>query len=59
MCSIKYIYLVAEKKDFFSFAIRISVRAGTGFSDLQEVEVIELNEPNGWVAVPLKDAQDK
>jgi anaphase-promoting complex subunit 10 len=38
---------------------RISVRAGTGFSDLQEVEVIELNEPNGWIAIPLKDAQDK
>nr|SVE75091.1 EOG090X051P [Daphnia dolichocephala] len=38
---------------------RISIRAGTGFSDLQEVEVVELNEPNGWIAIPLKDAQEK
>lgn len=26
---------------------------------MQEVEVVELNEPNGWIAIPLKDAQDK
>lgn len=38
---------------------RISIRAGTGFSDLQEIELIDLNEPTGWVCVPLKDAQDK
>ncbi|XP_050061870.1 anaphase-promoting complex subunit 10 isoform X2 [Aphis gossypii] len=30
---------------------RISVRAGTNFNDLQEVEVVELNEPYGWIAV--------
>ena len=37
---------------------RISVRAGNHFQDLQEVELIDLNEPNGWVVIPLKDAND-
>jgi len=41
------------------FHIRISIRAGTHFSDLQEVEVIDLNEPTGWIVIPLKDAQEK
>ncbi|XP_071451305.1 anaphase-promoting complex subunit 10 [Hetaerina americana] len=33
---------------------RISVRAGTHFNDLQEVEVLDLNEPAGWVHIPIK-----
>ena len=37
----------------------ISIRAGTNFSDLQEVEVVDLNEPSGWVAIPLKDSQER
>lgn len=37
----------------------ISIRAGTNFNNLQEVEVIELNEPNGWVRIPLKDIHDR
>lgn len=37
---------------------RISVRAGNHFQDLQEVELIDLNEPNGWVVIPLKDSND-
>ena len=41
------------------FYYRISIRAGTHFSDLQEVEVIDLNEPTGWIVIPLKDAQEK
>ncbi|GAB6033267.1 Anaphase-promoting complex subunit 10 [Chamberlinius hualienensis] len=38
---------------------RISIRAGTHFNDLQEVEVIDLNEPSGWVCIPLKDETDR
>lgn len=38
---------------------RISVRAGTNFTDLQEVEVIDLNEPTGWFVIPIKDIHDK
>ena len=26
---------------------------------LQEIEVVELNEPAGWVKIPLKDLNDK
>ena len=35
------------------------MRAGNHFNDLTEVEQIELNEPNGWVVVPLKDINEK
>lgn len=41
---------------FFS---RVSIRAGTNFNDLQEVEVKDLNEPSGWVMIPVKDIHDK
>ncbi|CAG2103469.1 unnamed protein product [Medioppia subpectinata] len=37
---------------------RISVRAGNHFHDLQEVELMDLSEPNGWVVIPLKDSND-
>lgn len=32
---------------------RLSLRAGTGLHDLQEVKAVELAEPKGWVQVPL------
>ena len=38
---------------------KISVRCGTNFNDLQEIEVVELNEPAGWVVIPLKDLNDR
>jgi anaphase-promoting complex subunit 10 len=34
---------------------RVSVRAGNHFHDLQEVELLDLNEPSGWVVIPLKE----
>lgn len=34
---------------------RISIRVGNHFHDLQEVELMDLNEPSGWVMIPLKD----
>jgi anaphase-promoting complex subunit 10 len=37
---------------------RISVRAGNHFHDLQEVELMDLNEPSGWVVIPLKDSNE-
>jgi len=33
----------------------ISVRAGTNFNDLQEVEILKLFKPNGWVRIMTKD----
>uniref|UniRef100_A0A1B6DV42 Anaphase-promoting complex subunit 10 n=1 Tax=Clastoptera arizonana TaxID=38151 RepID=A0A1B6DV42_9HEMI len=38
---------------------RISIRAGTNFNDLQELEIRDLNEPTGWVMIPIKTLQDK
>ena len=38
---------------------KISVRCGTNFNDLQEIEVVELSEPSGWVVVPLTDLNDR
>ena len=32
---------------------KISVRAGNGFHDLREVKAVEMEEPEGWVVVPL------
>jgi len=38
---------------------RISVRVGTNFNDLQEIEVVDIAEPTGWTRIPLKDINDK
>ncbi|XP_002739417.1 anaphase-promoting complex subunit 10-like [Saccoglossus kowalevskii] len=38
---------------------KISVRIGNHFHDLQEIEVLELTEPSGWVIVPLQDRSGK
>lgn len=32
---------------------QVSVRAGHTYHDLKEVRVVELEEPSGWVVVPL------
>lgn len=32
---------------------KLSVRAGTGFHDLKEVQTMELDEPTGWVTIEL------
>jgi len=38
---------------------RVSVRGGTNFNDLQEMEVVDLSEPTGWVHIPLKDMNER
>jgi len=38
---------------------RISIRAGTNFNDLQEVEVMDLSEPSGWIVIPVKNINDR
>lgn len=35
------------------------MRAGTNFNDLQEVEVMDLHEPSGWVEIPIMDMYDR
>ncbi len=37
---------------------RIGIKAGVTFHDLEEVKVIEMNEPVGWISVPLYAAPD-
>jgi len=32
---------------------RIGIKSGITFHDLEEVKVVEMNEPSGWVSVPL------
>ncbi|XP_069129656.1 anaphase-promoting complex subunit 10-like [Argopecten irradians] len=38
---------------------RISIRAGSHFNDLLEIEQIELSEPVGWVSIPMKQVNNK
>ena len=38
---------------------RVSIRAGTSFHDLRELEVKELTEPTGWVVFALRGADDR
>lgn len=35
---------------------RISVRVGSSFHDLQELEAVDLNEPTGWVHIATRDS---
>lgn len=37
---------------------KISIRAGTFYGDLQEVKLVELDQPRGWVHFPLGSAAD-
>ncbi|CAL1268803.1 unnamed protein product [Larinioides sclopetarius] len=58
--TIQDVYLYADYKLDESYTPnRISIRAGTHFHDLHEIEVVELNEPSGWVRITLKDAVDQ
>eukprot|EP00906_Rhabdomonas_costata_P025848 RCo036914 len=38
---------------------KFSVRCGTSLQDLHEVHVLEIDEPKGWVRVPLKGDDNK
>ncbi|XP_018331827.1 anaphase-promoting complex subunit 10-like [Agrilus planipennis] len=58
--TISDIYIYTDYKLDESYTpSRISIRVGTHFNDLQEVEVKMLSEPSGWVHIPIKDIRDK
>lgn len=58
--TINQIYIYTDYKLDESYTpSRISIRSGTHFNDLNEIEVIDLSEPTGWVVVPVKDVRDK
>jgi anaphase-promoting complex subunit 10 len=37
---------------------KISIRVGSDFHDLEEVERVSPDKPNGWVRIPLKNVND-
>mmetsp|Transcript_43774 Transcript_43774/g.68522 ORF Transcript_43774/g.68522 Transcript_43774/m.68522 type:complete len:131 (+) Transcript_43774:468-860(+) len=52
--SIKEIAIFCDFKHDESYTpSKISIRAGTHFHDLQEVKEVSLEEPSGWLSVPL------
>ena len=52
--SIENICIYADYKADESYTpSKISVRAGNNFHDLHQVELIELDEPSGWLTIPL------
>lgn len=58
--TVSQIYIYTDYKLDESYTpSRISIRSGTHFNDLQEIEIIDLNEPTGWVVIPIKDVRDK
>ncbi|ALC41070.1 Apc10, partial [Drosophila busckii] len=58
--NISQIYIYTDYKLDESYTpSRISIRSGTNFNDLQELQVIDLTEPNGWVQIPIKDGNVK
>ncbi|KAK2715602.1 anaphase-promoting complex subunit 10-like [Artemia franciscana] len=57
---VKDIYIYVDYKTDESYTpSKISVRAGTHFGDLQEIEVIDLTEPTGWIPIPLRNINDQ
>lgn len=58
--TISQIYIYSDYKLDESYTpSRISIRCGTHFNDLNEIEIIDLCEPSGWIVVPIKNIRDK
>ncbi|XP_035788628.1 anaphase-promoting complex subunit 10 [Anopheles aquasalis] len=59
MTSVSQIYIYSDYKLDESYTpSRISIRRGTHFNDLQEIDVVDLCEPSGWVCIPIKGGTD-
>ncbi|XP_058119046.1 anaphase-promoting complex subunit 10 [Anopheles ziemanni] len=58
--TVNQIYIYSDYKLDESYTpSRISIRCGTHFNDLQEIEVVDLCEPSGWVCIPIKEYEDE
>lgn len=58
--TISHIYIYTDYKLDESYTPnKISIRVGTHFNDLQEIDVIDLEEPSGWVQIPMLDVRSK
>lgn len=54
--SVSQIYIYTDYKLDESYTpSRISIRSGTHFNDLQEIEIIDLVEPTGWCELEKED----
>ena len=45
--------LLNYKSDESYTPLQLSVRIGSGYYDLQEIQVVDLREPDGWIRIPL------
>ncbi|CAH1402545.1 unnamed protein product [Nezara viridula] len=52
------IYLSHEKDETYTPSI-LSLRSGSNFSNLQQVDLLQLQRPNGWVIIPMKSRDKK
>lgn len=52
-----YIYVNHRLDESYTPNI-ISVRAGINFNDLQEVQLVELLKPYGWIRIKIKDIRN-
>jgi anaphase-promoting complex subunit 10 len=58
--TISQIYIYSDYKLDESYTpSRISIRSGTHFNDLNEIEILDLCEPSGWIVVPIKNIREK
>jgi len=48
-------FYVSHKLDESYTPKKISIRTGNTYHDLQEIYLLELDEPNGWVRVSLRN----
>ncbi|KAL7044289.1 hypothetical protein ACKWTF_001867 [Chironomus riparius] len=58
--TISHVYIFSDYKLDESYTPgKISIRQGTHFNDLNEIEVVTLCEPSGWTVIPIKTIRDK
>lgn len=58
--TISHIYIFSDYKLDESYTPgRLSIRSGTHFNDLNEIEVVTMCEPSGWTVIPTRNIRDK
>eukprot|EP00794_Sanderia_malayensis_P009015 gene9016-9979_t len=56
---VKYVSIYTDFKADESYTPnKISVRVGNDFHDLRQIELVELDEPTGWINIELKDSEE-
>lgn len=58
--TISHIYIFSDYKLDESYTpAKLSIRSGTHFNDLNEIEVVTMCEPSGWIVIPIRNIRDK